>query len=244
MASRASSAGAASPMGEPVARLPPIVAPLRISREANWGNSSASRGTRPSSRRSISERVSAAPISMMSCVAEVELRSSGRRSMAMTRGGAGAAEVDLDAPVGRSGDEHGVGVLARAARGRRPGRRLGRTRRRRVSRVCAGAGAPLGAAGGERVVAGRRTEREGGVTDRPVAGAAAQVAGQGVQVEAVGAVLVVRALVPAPWRAPWSGPSGPGLAVVLGGHAADEAGRAVAALRPAAHRQLVLHRVQ
>jgi hypothetical protein len=46
LASRARSTGGASPIGEPVPRLPPRVAPLRISREANCGKSAASRGSR------------------------------------------------------------------------------------------------------------------------------------------------------------------------------------------------------
>ncbi len=72
-----------SPIGEPVPRLPPIVAPLRISRDANCGNSSASSGTAPSSRRSISVRVSAAPISIWSSPT-VRPRSSASRSIAIT----------------------------------------------------------------------------------------------------------------------------------------------------------------
>ena len=52
-------------MGEPVPRLPPRVAPLRISLDANCGNSSASSGSLPSSRRSISLRVRAAPIRIL-----------------------------------------------------------------------------------------------------------------------------------------------------------------------------------
>ena len=90
--------------------------------------------------------------------------------------------------------------------------------------------------GGERVVGRRLAERVRGVPDRPVAGAPAQVAAERVQVEAVGPVLGVGA--GARWPAARSG------AVVLGRHAADEAGRAVAALRAAAHRHLVLDRVQ
>ena len=78
--------------------------------------------------------------------------------------------------------------------------------------------------GREAVVLVRVAERERGVADRAVAGAPAQVAAQRVQVEAV---------VRLPVRA-----------VVLGGHAADEARRAVAALRAAADRHLVLDRVQ
>ena len=46
----ASSAGGLSPMGEAVPRLPPSVAPLRISRDANCGKSSSSTGTRPARR--------------------------------------------------------------------------------------------------------------------------------------------------------------------------------------------------
>jgi hypothetical protein len=75
------------------------------------------------------------------------------------------------------------------------------------------------------VVAVRRgAERLGRVQDRPVAGAAAQVAGERVVVEHPGLA-----------------PAG---AVVLRRHAADEARGAVAALRPAAHRHLLLHGVQ
>ena len=73
---------AASPMGEPVPRLPPSVAPLRISREANCGNSCVQQ-RHPARRaaRSTSERVSAAPISMR-VVADGErraARAAGRR---------------------------------------------------------------------------------------------------------------------------------------------------------------------
>ena len=81
----ASSAGGASPIGEPVPRLPPIVAPLRISRDANCGHSASSSGTRPSSSRSASDRVSAAPISTWSSVT-ANVRSSVSRSTVMTNG--------------------------------------------------------------------------------------------------------------------------------------------------------------
>src|SRR5690606_40252617 len=88
----------------------------------------------------------------------------------------------------------------------------------------------------ERVLLGGRADGEGGVADRAVAGAAAQVPAQRVQVEAVRAVLGVaagRVRVRAAVRP-----------VVLGGHAADEPRRAVAALGAAADRHLLLHRVQ
>ena len=102
-------------------------------------------------------------------------------------------------------------------------------------RVAAAAGAGAAARATAVVVRSRAAERVRGVADRAVAGAAAQVAAEGVQVEAVGSVLVV------------DGPPGEGRAVapvVLRRHPADEAGRAVAALRSAPHGQLVLHGVE
>ena len=74
--------GTASPIGEAVPRLPPSVAPLRISLDANCGNSPDSSGTRPSSLDSISDRLSAAPRSMPLGPAE-NSRSSSIRSMPM-----------------------------------------------------------------------------------------------------------------------------------------------------------------
>jgi hypothetical protein len=85
VASSASSAGVVSPMGEPVPRLPPIVAPLRISREANWGKTWSSSGSRPSRRSSTSDRLSAAPISTADSVVS-KPRSSGSWSIATTNG--------------------------------------------------------------------------------------------------------------------------------------------------------------
>src|SRR3954453_3151149 len=92
-----------------------------------------------------------------------------------------------------------------------------------------------------RVVVGRLAEGVGGVADRPVTGAATQVARQGVQVEAVGSVLMVRrgagvvrrvalrgvgrGLVAVLRRVRSRGAARAAtLSVVLGGHAADEAG--------------------
>ena len=62
-----------------------MVAVLRISRDANCGNTSARIGTRPASRVSTSERVSAAPISSVSWPTSKD-RSSGSRSTATTYG--------------------------------------------------------------------------------------------------------------------------------------------------------------
>ena len=56
------------------------MAPLRISRDANCGNNWSSSGTRPPSRVSISDRLSAAPMSMLSRPT-VSSRSSAIRSM-------------------------------------------------------------------------------------------------------------------------------------------------------------------
>src|SRR5690606_26710147 len=81
-----------------------------------------------------------------------------------------------------------------------------------------------------------QADGEGGVADGPVPRAAAQVAGQGVEVEAVGAHLVaVRLAV-----------RGPGTlrAVVLRRHRADEPGGAVPALGAAAGGHLALDRVE
>ena len=204
-----------------------MVAPLRISREANCGHTWASSGTVSPSIASTSLSVSPAPISTHAVGREAAQlgqpvdRDDVRRPA--------SAQVGLDAPVGGAGDHRRVGVLGqqgerlgevgRAGEPRHPGR--GDRRRR--------AGLPLG----QRVRRGGCAERPGRVPDRAVAGAAAEVAADGVQVEAVGAVLrvglVVRRAVGA---------------VVLRGHRADEAGRAVAALRPAADRELGLDRVQ
>ena len=80
----------------------------------------------------------------------------------------------------------------------------------------------------EDVILRGRAEGVRGVADRPVAGAAAEVAAHRVQVEPVGAVLalgvvdVVEGLVGVVGRFRVGRPVG---AVVLGGHAADEAGR-------------------
>ena len=90
---------------------------------------------------------------------------------------------------------------------------------------------------GERVVRRWGAEGIGRVADRAVAGAAAEVPAQRVQVEPVGTVLVV-GLGIALARGAAIGP------VVLGGHAADESRRAVPALRAPADRHLLLHGVQ
>ena len=204
-----------------------MVAPLRISREANSGHTRSSSGTVSPSIASTSLSVSPAPISTTSVGREAAQLGQPVDGDDVRR--AAAAQVGLDAPVGGAGDHRRVGVLGqegervgevgRAGEPRHPGRgdrgsRAGLSLRQRVRR-------------------GGGTQRPGRVADRAVAGAAAEVAADGVEVEAVGAVLrvglVVRRAVGA---------------VVLRGHRADEAGRAVAALRPAADRELGLDRVQ
>ena len=238
--SSASNAGGASPIGEPVPRLPPKVAPLRISRDANCGNSWSSSGTRPSSSRSASDSVSAAPISTL-LVVERERAQLGQPVDGDHERRTGAPDVDLHAPVRAARHHGGVGPLGQQRDGfaevdgpgepgladRHPG-----ARGRRSSR---------GAAAGETVVSGRRPERVGRVADRPVPRAAAEVAAQCVQVEPVGAVLVVARRCGRWWTGP---PRSAVRAVVLGSHAADESGRAVAALGTTADGHLPLHRVQ
>src|SRR5690606_16404324 len=92
---------------------------------------------------------------------------------------------------------------------------------------------------GEGVVASGRAQGVGGGRGRRVAGAPAQVARRGGEAEAVGPDLVLaRTLV---GRALVRAPAG---TVELGGHGADEARRAVAALRTAAHGHLALHGVE
>ena len=177
-------------MGEPVPRLPPRVAPLRISRDANCGQSWSSSGIRPSSSRSASDRVSAAPISI-AVSADVERAQLGQPVHGHHERGPGAAHVHLDAPVGAPGDHGRVRPLGQqrdrlgqvggpdelGVAGPHPGgRRGGRGRR---------------AAPGQRVVRGRGSEGVGGVPDRAVTGAAAQVPAQRVQVESVRPVLVI-----------------------------------------------------
>ena len=114
-------------------------------------------------------------------------------------------------------------------------------------RVCGTAGGGAARRAAKASSSGGHTQCVGGVLDRPVAGAATEVAAHGVQVEAVGTVLALRVLDVAEGLVGVVGrlrvltPVGP---VVLGRHAADEAGRAVAALGPAADRHLLLHRVE
>src|SRR5699024_11048581 len=99
-------------------------------------------------------------------------------------------------------------------------------------------GGRLLASCGDRVIGLGLTEGVGGVADGAVARAAAEVAGQGVEIEAVGPAVTI--------GSPSSAGDGIGRAfgpVVFGGHRADEAGGAVAALGSAAHRHLLLNGV-
>ena len=204
-----------------------MVAPLRIRRDANCGQTCASSGTvSPSQRLDLAERQPGADLD------DVAGREAAQLGQPVDRDDvrrAAPAQVGLDAPVGGAGHHRRVGVLGQE--GERlgevggpgePGHPGGGDRRRRA-----------GLALGERVRRVGSAERPGRVPDRAVAGAAAQVAADRVQVEAVGAVLGVGLVVRRALGA-----------VVLRGHRADEPGRAVAALRPAAGRQLGLDRVQ
>ncbi len=154
---------------------------------------------------------------------------------------ASVAQGELDALVGAAGDQHGVRVLGQQLERLR---QVGRAPERAVLAVDArdprGRGRLL-LPGRDLVAVFGHTQGVCRVLDRPVAGAAAQVAGEGVQVEAVGtALVVVRGGTGCRVRL---GRGAPGT-VELRGHRADEAGRAVAALRAAALGHLLLHRVQ
>ena len=190
LASRASSAGGVSPIGEPVPRLPPRVAPLRISRDANCGNTSASSGTEPASPRSISVRVSAPPRSIR-CRRSRGPRSSSSRSRPMVNRARAVPDVQLDAPVGGTGHQLGVGIVGQQVEGLREVQRPDVVALAAADPGRGGGRGGLLAAGPERVVEVGVAERVRGVLDRPVAGAAAEVAAQRVQVEAVGAVFVI-----------------------------------------------------
>ncbi len=165
--------------------------------------------------------------------------------MAMASG-AGAAEVDLDAPVRGAGHQLGVGAP------REEVERLGQVggtdelplgdREPGVR----GSRSLLGAAGGERVVVVGLPQRVGGVADGAVAVHRQRLPLSACRSNPFG---------PCSWSglswsglswsgSSWSRPWGADLAVELGCHAAHETGGAVAALRPAACGHLLLHRVQ
>ena len=196
-----------------------MVAPLRISGEAKSGQTSASSGTVSPSAASTSLRVSAAPISTGPSVETP--RSSGSRSTATT--------YDARRPRRLASTPQSVDPATTTASGcsARSVERLGevggtgepvdpgRHRRGRGARL------PLG----QRVHGCGTAEGAGRVADRAVAGAAAEVAGDRVQVEPVRPCLAV----------------GP---VVLRRHRAGEAGRAVAALGAACGGEPGLDRVQ
>ena len=209
------------------------MAPLRISRDANCGHSWSSSGTRPASSRSASDSVSAAPSSTVSSV-DGERAQLGEPVHRDDERSADAADVDLDAPVGAARDHRRVRVLGqqreRVGEVVRPGEPAAPRGRRRGGRGGRGPGR-------QRVVRGRVAQRVRGVADRAVAGAAAEVArtaragrSRWGRARDVGRCAVGRGRALGP--------------VVLGRHAADEARRAVAALRAAADGHLLLHGVQ
>ena len=226
-------------MGEPVPRFPPSVAPLRISRDANCGHSWSSSGTRPSSSRSASDRVSAAPISML-VSPDGERAQLGQPVDGHHERGAGAAQVDLDAPVRAAGDHRGVGPVGQQ-----------RQRRPEVRRAD-----ELGVAGADARGHDRRCGRRctGPRSRRPGAGAPSAYAASRIGRYPVQrhrfplSACRSKPLGPCSRSPPWPLVDGSARCAVrpveLGGHAADEARRAVAALRPAADGHLALHRVQ
>ncbi len=204
-----------------------MVAVLRMSRDANCGNTSARIGD-PAGEQGLDLGQGQGRPDLEPLLTDVERAQLGqpvhrddvRRPL--------TAEVGLDAPVGAARDDGGVGTSLDQ------GQRLGE--------VC-GSGEPVdprrhhvgsrrGDPFGQMVAGRRRWECPGRVADRPVAGAAAQVAAHRVQVEAVRAVLGVL-VAGCPVRP-----------VELRSHAADEPRRAVAALRPAPLGHLPLDGVQ
>ncbi len=158
-------------------------------------------------------------------------------------------------PVGGAGDQDRVGAVREQLKCRG---QIGGTHELGIAgadpRRTRG-GRRLVAALGQGVVGPGLPEREGGVLDRAVARAPAQVAAQRVQVEAVRPVLLVglgagRVGVGEAVAAAHLGrarcavrPAAAG-PVVLRGHAAHESRGAVAALGATTHRNLVLDRVQ
>ena len=133
-----------------------MVAPLRISRDANCGNISASSGTRPASRRSISVSAQrrADPDLVRRRRRTRAARPAGRS--ATISGGREPADVDLDAEIGRAGDELRVRPLGQqrqyVGQRRRPdelgppahpgGRRRRRRRVLRAASASSSAGSP------------------------------------------------------------------------------------------------------
>ena len=138
------------------------------------------------------------------------------------------AQVDVHVPVGAAGEQSGAGVPGQQVEGVGQGKRPVKIALRRDEFSRLGRRGRLRAPLREGVFPVWCAEGIRRVTNGAVAGAAAEVAAQGVQVEAVGGAVLL----------------GGALAVVLGGHARHEAGGAVAALRAAAPGEFALHRVE
>ena len=198
-----------------------MVAPLRIRRDANWGNSLGQQRD-PTGEPAFHLGQAQPGADVDEVVADLEPAEFRQPVDSDGQTRAGVPDVQLDAPVRRAGDQPGVGMIGEQ------GQRLvevtgtdetavaavdaGRWRRRRRPTH----------PGVQRIGAMGRAERVGGVPDRPVTRAAAQVSGQRVQVEAVRPVLVVRRLrrgrsgrarrrssVPRPPRGPFPRPAPP-----------------------------------
>ena len=202
------------------------MARLRISREENSGRSCDSSGTAASGAAcrcsSISVSVRPAPSTIASGVT-AKARSSGSAASEMTTRMAIALLGDADHDVGAAGDQRRVRARRQAAEADRRGWSGARTARRRA-RCRRGVARRHGRGElGQPWIVGRPAPAASRATsaNRPVAGAAAQVAADRLGIEAVA--------------------SGP---VVLAEQADDEAGRAVAALRAAGADHRLLDRMQ
>ena len=155
--------------------------------------------------------------------------------MARTKRGRLCRRLTFNPDVGGTGHEDGVGILLQ------PVQELLQCLGTDKFRPAGDESGPFGgrrrhlASDGQRVRVCRRAEGVGGVADGPVAGAAAQVSAQRVQIKTVGALVCS----PLP-----RGGGPPFRTVVLGRHGADKAGRAVAALGTAAVRHFALDRVE
>ena len=160
------------------------------------------------------------------------------------RAGAGSLDIDLHTPVGAAGQQHGVGFFGKDLQGLVQIRRPAETAQ--IPRGGIGAldvGSwwfqdRLSLPGCQGVFGFRCAQCVGGIADRTVPGAAAEIARQRVQVESIRSALVRLAIARAD-----CGLAGALGAVVFGGHGAHESGSAISALGSAAVGHLFLHRV-
>ena len=184
-ASSASSTGMLSPIGLAVPRLPPRVAALRMSREANCGTSDGQQRHAPV-EPTLDLGQAQRGADLEGVVGLHQGAQLGQPVDGDGQSGPVVAQVQLDTPVGGAGQQLGLRPFREQRERLVEADPVGRTTPcRLVVRVLRGVGAAVrvrtrnvsSAAG---LVQGVRR-----VADRAVAGAAAQVAAQRVQVEAV-----------------------------------------------------------